>query len=386
MNDTLLYIGENKAFINKIKEISQNDISVFKNANIFLENQDITYIKDYFIIFYESLTYIDDKPFLRRIHKKYPKAVLILINDNISIKERTKLLKTGINNVIKYDIKPKALEKIISLITHAYKNFSETDQISEPREIKEFALPLWKRLFDIILSLFGIIILSPVFIITFISIKLESKGSALYKSKRVGTNYKIFDFYKFRSMYIDADKKISDMESRNQYKKVGKEDSEDSTAEIFISDENADNIWISDDKIFPNDKYAEDLKEKAKNAFMKFEKDPRITKVGIFIRKTSIDELPQLFNILKGDMSVIGNRPLPLYEAELLTDDLSIERFMAPAGLTGLWQISERGKKGYMSAEERKKIDLKYAKEFSFKLDMKIFIKTLISFIQKGEV
>ena len=111
-----------------------------------------------------------------------------------------------------------------------------------------------------------------------------------------------------------------------------------------------------------------------------------MTKVGRFIRKYSIDELPQLFNILKGDMSIVGNRPLPLYEAEKLTIDSSIDRFMAPAGLTGLWQVEERGKGGLMSAEERKQLDITYGQTYSFLLDMKIILRTLTAFVQKGNV
>ena len=108
--------------------------------------------------------------------------------------------------------------------------------------------------------------------------------------------------------------------------------------------------------------------------------------MGRFIRKYSIDELPQLFNILKGDMSVVGNRPLPLYEAELLTSDEYVQRFMAPAGLTGLWLVEKRGDAGKMSAEERKQLDIKYAKEFSFRMDMRIIFKTFTAFIQKENV
>lgn len=122
------------------------------------------------------------------------------------------------------------------------------------------------------------------------------------------------------------------------------------------------------------------------NAFIKLENDPRITKIGHIIRKYSIDELPQLFNILKGDMSIVGNRPLPIYEAELLTSDEYIQRFMAPAGLTGLWQVEKRGNSGSMSAEERKQLDIKYAHTFSFWLDAKIIFKTFTAFVQKEDV
>ena len=90
--------------------------------------------------------------------------------------------------------------------------------------------------------------------------------------------------------------------------------------------------------------------------------------------------------LLEKALSIVGNRPLPLYEAELLTSDAYIERFMAPAGLTGLWQVEKRGGAGKMSAEERKQLDIKYAKEFSFWLDMKILCKTLTAFVQKENV
>ena len=145
-------------------------------------------------------------------------------------------------------------------------------------------------------------------------------------------------------------------------------------------------ILISDDYLIPEQEYiAQKIVEK-KNSFVKFENDPRITKVGRFIRKYSIDELPQLINILKGDMSIVGNRPLPLYEAELLTSDEYIDRFMAPAGLTGLWQVEKRGDAGKMSAEERKLLDIQYAKTYSFGMDMKIILKTVTAFVQKENV
>ena len=155
-------------------------------------------------------------------------------------------------------------------------------------------------------------------------------------------------------------------------------------SEMMISDEEI--MLVGDDFVVAESDFAKKKEEEINNAFVKIENDPRVTKVGKFIRKYSIDELPQLFNILKGDMSIVGNRPLPLYEAEKLTADSSIDRFMAPAGLTGLWQVEERGKGGNMSAEERKQLDITYGQTYSFTLDMKIIFRTIRHFIQKENV
>ena len=153
---------------------------------------------------------------------------------------------------------------------------------------------------------------------------------------------------------------------------------------MMISDEEV--MLVGDDYVVAESNFNKQKTEDINNAFVKIENDPRITKVGHFIRKYSIDELPQLFNILKGDMSVVGNRPLPLYEAEKLTSDECIDRFMAPAGLTGLWQVEKRGQSGSMSAEERKQLDIKYGQTYNFMLDMKIIFRTLTAFVQKEDV
>ena len=113
---------------------------------------------------------------------------------------------------------------------------------------------------------------------------------------------------------------------------------------------------------------------------------PRVTKIGNFIRNTSIDELPQLINVFKGDMSIVGNRPLPLYEAEQLTSDDWSARFMGPAGITGLWQVELRGKKGVMSEEERKALDNKYAESYSFWGDIRLIFRTIPALLQKENV
>ena len=254
------------------------------------------------------------------------------------------------------------------------------------QNLNAFRLPLWKRAFDIVFSGMALLCLSPLLILTALAIRLESKGPIIYKSKRVGSNYLIFDFLKFRSMYTDADKHLKDFNTLNQYQQ--EEDiwgEEQETEEIQKVDEE-EILLISDDFVISEEDYIHKKSKEKSNAFVKLENDPRITKIGRFIRKYSIDELPQLINILKGDMSIVGNRPLPLYEAELLTSDEHIDRFMGPAGLTGLWQVEKRGEAGKLSAEERKQLDIKYAKTFSFWLDIKIILKTVTAFIQKENV
>lgn len=248
--------------------------------------------------------------------------------------------------------------------------------------LKKFKLPLWKRSFDILFSVLAIICLSPLLIITALIIRIESKGAVIYRSKRVGSNYQIFDFLKFRSMYTGSDNRLKEPNNLNNYQTEGKPVCQEKNDVPKLS---KDIILISDNYEISEQEYIIRKNKERKNSFVKLERDPRITQVGHIIRKYSIDELPQLINIFKGDMSVVGNRPLPLYEAELLTSDDDIGRFMAPAGLTGLWQVEKKGDSGKMSAEERRMLDITYAQNFSFWLDVKIILKTMTAFIQKEE-
>jgi len=200
-----------------------------------------------------------------------------------------------------------------------------------------------KRAFDITVASSLLLAASPLLLLIAIIIKLESKGPIFYAARRAGKNYRVFRFYKFRTMIVDADKKLQQLQHLNQYK--------------------ASNGPV----------------------FYKVSNDPRITRFGAFLRNTSLDELPQLFNVLKGDMSLVGNRPLPLYEASTLTTDEWAQRFLAPAGITGLWQISKRGKKD-MSVEERIALDIDYSKLHSFTYDMWIMANTPKALIQKDNV
>lgn len=354
----------------------------------------LSHIEDIdFCVFLERKGIAIDLATVSQLHKLYPSLYIILISDDLHKDEKVPYLRAGVDCMISKDTSKEDLQKLLSVVV----GLKEKTKYTVDREVAslaEFKLPLWKRSFDIMASGAAILCLSPLFIITALAIRFESKGKIVYKSKRVGSNYKIFDFYKFRSMYSDADKRLAEYKKLNQYtKSTDDEESSDSSSVAEMSqqpttqtDSGQDVVLFSDNLSTSENDYLKTKRTERSNAFFKLENDPRITRVGHFIRKYSIDELPQLFNILKGDMSVVGNRPLPLYEAELLTSDEYVNRFMAPAGLTGLWQVEKRGDAGKMSAEERKQLDIKYAKEFSFGMDLRIIIKTFTAFIQKEDV
>ncbi len=243
-------------------------------------------------------------------------------------------------------------------------------------------IPVWKRLFDIIGASLILLLISPLFILIAILVKLESRGPIFYISKRVGFRYQIFDFYKFRSMRVNADKMVDQLKGQNQYQHEEVEIVNDGTIEESTEH---DILLVSDDNWVEESHFLQEKKGEEKSAFFKVENDPRITRIGHFIRKSSIDELPQLINVIKGDMSLVGNRPLPLYEAEKLTSDEYTLRFMAPAGITGLWQINDRGL-DEVSPERRKYWDIEYAKNYSLWMDLKILLKTIPAVIQKANV
>ena len=337
-------------------------------------------------LFFEQVNLSQDIADIQYMRKKYPGLYMILVIDSLSKEEASEYLKAGINNTIKYETSQEALKDLSTFLKRRKDQKIKALQL-KTQNINAFRLPLWKRTFDIFFSGMAILCLSPLLIFTALAIRLESKGPIIYKSKRVGSNYQIFDFLKFRSMYTDADKHLKDFNALNQYQ----QEDEDIWGEELEPDinEEADEeeiLLISDDFVISEEDYINKKSKEKSNAFVKLENDPRITKIGRIIRKYSIDELPQLINILKGDMSIVGNRPLPLYEAELLTSDAYIDRFMAPSGLTGLWQVEKRGGAGKMSAEERKQLDIKYAQDFSFWLDLKIILRTFTAFVQKENV
>ena len=400
----VVYLGDNPKTQERLKYIPGQSVRMTSAYKDTAQLCTPRLHNEHFIVFFERSVRNEDITAITYLRRKCPNIYIILLTDLLSPEDRQIYQKCGINDTIDKNASVTDLNKKIRFISE--RESILFDNQDAKYKILKFKIPVWKRLFDIFFSSLAIIFLSPVFIITAIAIKMESKGPVLFKSKRVGTNYTIFDFLKFRSMYVDAEKRLKEVsKDHNQYAEKNQEDEEENKtvitsplgeeaeqamfdmgmeSEMLMSDEEV--MLVGDDFVVAESDFNKQKEEDINNAFVKVENDPRITKVGQFIRKYSIDELPQLFNILKGDMSIVGNRPLPLYEAEKLTVDSSIDRFMAPAGLTGLWQVEERGKGGNMSAEERKQLDITYGQTYNFALDMKIIFRTLTAFIQKENV
>ena len=263
--------------------------------------------------------------------------------------------------------------------------FNSSNQLAD-LDLPKAEMPFWKRLLDVVVSLSVLTALSPILIVAAMLIYIESPGPVLYRSKRVGRDFKVFNMYKFRSMRLNADKLLSGMAAHNIY----------SSAEPAIAPnarcENCQRLDVTcQNPLFLQGTLIcerEHLRaKKAEAVFVKFRNDPRITRLGSILRNSSIDELPQLFNILRGDMSLVGNRPLPFYEAERLTMATSAQRFAAPAGLTGLWQVTKRGKShGVVTDLERVQLDIKYAEHFSFRTDLDILLKTVTAVWQRENV
>ena len=369
-----LYIGKNQSIINKLT----SEESVFSLKITDHAYDAVNLIETIDVVFYEERDGINDLFLIKSLKFNLQSKAVVLFVFNNTI-EPSEYIASGAHDVFGVE---STLQDIAKRYTFIKTHFRELIDLKSDLLVT-FRLPLWKRLFDIIGSSLILLILSPLFILVGLAIRFESKGKVYYTSSRVGTGYKIFGFIKFRSMYTNADKKVDELMKKNQY--TSETDSQQVPAGVNDNAENGP-FLISDDGLIAEEYVKSAKKVKRENAFFKMANDPRITKVGRFIRNTSIDELPQLINVLKGDMSLVGNRPLPLYEAEMLTTDQWAKRFHAPAGMTGLWQVTKRGGANKMSADDRKQLDIEYAENFSFWYDLKILLKTIPAMIQHENV
>jgi lipopolysaccharide/colanic/teichoic acid biosynthesis glycosyltransferase len=309
----------------------------------------------------------------------------ILVGNRMSQRLREQYLTKGIMEVA---WNREQLETVINKVPFYHSMLDWRLHQSREMQKTEYRIPVAKRIFDIVVAGTALLLLSPLLILTVLAIRLESKGKVYYISKRVGTGYRVFDFYKLRSMYTDADQRLKELKHLNQYAEEANKKEGEKTSDIPVEKappSSAPQLINKDGSPMTEEEYQELRRKQAAGTFVKFKNDPRITKVGRIIRNTSIDELPQLINVLKGDMSIVGNRPLPLYEAEQLTSDDWSQRFLAPAGITGLWQVEKRGG-GDMSEEERKGLDNKYAQNFSFWNDIRLILRTIPALFQKENV
>lgn len=215
-----------------------------------------------------------------------------------------------------------------------FDNVLENEEVIFNSEINSYLI--FKRIMDFVISFISLIILSPILLIISLIIKIDSSGPIIYKHYRLGKNGKVIGIYKFRTMVKNAD-------------------------EIFK-------------------KFTNEQKEEYEKSF-KLENDPRVTRVGNFLRKTSLDELPQLLNILKGEMSIIGPRPVVLDEIKKFGNFKAKYLSVLP-GLTGWWACNGRSSTTY---EERIKLEMYYIDNQSLKLDIKCFFKTILAvFKRKG--
>lgn len=185
-----------------------------------------------------------------------------------------------------------------------------------------------KRAIDIVVALMAMVVLAPIALIAALAIKLTSKGPVLYSSKRVGQDGMMFEFYKFRSMRLDAHETRSDLLHLN---------------------------------------------EAQEGPIFKIRRDPRLTPIGRVLRKSSIDEIPQFINVLRGDMSLVGTRP-PISEEVAQYSDWERQRLLIRPGITGIWQVSGRSE---IPFDRWVEMDLAYIKDWSLWLDVKLLLKTV---------
>ncbi|WP_394886704.1 sugar transferase [Clostridium butyricum] len=201
----------------------------------------------------------------------------------------------------------------------------------EKKKLSRNTYEFLKRLMDIICSMSALIVLAPILIVVAILIKIESKGPVIFSQERVGINNKKFKMYKFRSMVVNAEDMKEKLEKQNE----------------------------------------------RKGPMFKIKNDPRITTIGRFIRKTSIDELPQLINILKGEMSIVGPRP-SLPKEVIQFEPWMLERLKVKPGLTCYWQVQGRD---HIEFEDWMRLDVKYVNDRNFLLDIKLIFKTFFVFL-----
>jgi exopolysaccharide biosynthesis polyprenyl glycosylphosphotransferase len=265
-------------------------------------------------------------PLLRQLLERTGVRTIILTGaERLSEPQFLELLRSMSLRRVKVELAPGASTLVSTNATISHDMGIPLLEVGYPElDTTQWAM---KRVLDIVTSLVGLIVLSPLLVVVALLIKLTSPGPVFFKQKRVGADGKVFICYKFRSMYNDAEQHQAELEELNE----------------------------------------------SGGATFKIKNDPRITPIGRFIRRWSIDELPQLINVHKGEMSLVGPRPLPLRDYEQM-GELHKKRLATIPGITGYWQISGRSS---VSFEDMIRLDHYYIEHWSLSLDIKIILKTL---------
>ena len=336
------YIGKNTDWINKISHCLNCQVITFNNPIKTILSINERSKKDISptYIFIESYNKKRDLQWLNAIAQGNPKnTYLLLLSEKIAKEDIVDYLHAGTSEIVNINTTPEDLQTTLAFLPKIKQHTTAHVQ-NNPRRFK---LPWWKRTFDIFFSGTAIVCLSPFLIVTALAIRIESKGPIIYKSKRVGSNYDIFDFLKFRSMYMDAEERKKELMKQNEMKGL----------------------------------------------MFKMENDPRIIGsgadgskhgLGWFIRKTSLDEFPQFWNVLKGDMSLVGTRP-PTVDEWKQYEPYHRGRLAVKPGLTGMWQVS--GRSDITDFEEVVKLDMEYVKNWNIGMDIKMLLKT-VGVVLKG--
>lgn len=341
------YIGTNQANIDKLVKIYKRGYAADNPADTFRELTCENFFVPDVICCESRFGPAAIKLFARQLasHATLSRIPFIVDADGMSAGDRTYFIRNELVDDILFisETEEKLLcRKINFLNKFKFRTFEpgKENKMISSGNATAFIHGIMKRCFDILVASSALIFLAPLFILIAILVKTDSRGPVFYISKRAGKGYRIFNFYKFRTMLEGADRRLGELAHRNLYQDV------------------------------------------PETLFFKIEDDPRCTRAGRFLRRTSLDELPQLINVLMGDMSLVGNRPLPLYEAASLTTDDLAKRFLAPAGITGLWQIKKRGSRE-MSVQERIILDIDYASKYNFMYDLWIMANTPQAMLQK---
>ena len=241
----IIYIGRYNTTIKRItRHKHENSFYAVSTCSKALKIIDQISRKENIILLYEQTRLETDLEEIEMLHSKHPSIFMVLVFEKIDNENGQKYLKAGISNTLSIDFKEESLAELIDFQKLRIKQIKNSTTTTK-NDIKKFKLPVWKRCFDITFASTAMICLSPLLLLTALAIRLESKGAVIYKSKRVGSNYKIFDFLKFRSMYTNADKHLKDFNTLNQY--ASDTELEDDGMDDIILPEGDEDILIKDD-------------------------------------------------------------------------------------------------------------------------------------------